>query len=225
MCTIRIMSLAEAAFMAGATEHEINRLFTDRVLALPLVHDGSIEKLVPLVAPLASFCLATHGDLTPLEQARVIRTLTDRVKARQDFELFLGLHELLGSTDFDWTVAGSGVTVDIWPFVAESLERAAQIAQARSVIRSDPKVMGGMPCFSGTRLPVANLLALKRGGLGFAALKAAYPFLTEELVKAAEVYESVSADLGKVTTLAQANPEGKLIRRKVVQTKGTEPSD
>ncbi|CAJ0785336.1 DUF433 domain-containing protein [Ralstonia chuxiongensis] len=225
MCTTRFISLAEAAFMVGATEHEISRLLADRVLALPLVDDGSAEKLVPLVAPLASFCLATHGDLTPLAQARVIRTLTERVKARQDFELFLGLHEQLGSTDFNWTVAWSCITMDIWPFVAESLERAAQIAQARSVIRSDPKVMGGLPCFSGTRLPVANLLALKRGGLGFAALKAAYPFLIEELVTAAEVYESVSAELDKVTTFEQANPEGKLIRRKVVQTKGTKPND
>jgi uncharacterized protein (DUF433 family) len=132
-------------------------------------------------------------------------------------ELFLGLHEQLGSTDFDWTVAWSCITVDAWPFVVESQERATQIAHARSTIRSDPAVMGGMPCFSGTRLPIANLLALKRGGLGYAALEAAYPFLNEELVKAVEVYEIVSAERVPVTTFEQAIPDGKLVSRKVVK--------
>lgn len=115
--------------------------------------------------------------------------------------------------------------MDVWPFVAKSLERATQLTQARKVVLSDPLVMGGMPCFSGTRLPVANLLALKRGGLGFTALKAAYPFLTEELVKAAEVYESVSTKTSKVITFEQVNPQSKLIRGNSVQTKGPEPND
>lgn len=225
MRAAHLISLAEAAFMAGATVQEIDRVFADEVLAPALTDDGSAQGLVPLAAPLSSFCLATCGDLTPSAQARVIRTLTERVQARQDLELFLGLHEQLGSTDFDWTVAWACITVDVWPFVAESLERATQLAQARAIILSDPKVMRGMPCFSGTRLPVANLLALKRGGLGFAALKAAYPFLTEELVKAAEVYESVSTKISKVTTFEQANPQSKLIRRNSVQTKGPEPND
>ncbi|KHK51918.1 hypothetical protein PI87_20455 [Ralstonia sp. A12] len=216
MCATRFISPAEAAFMARATEHEINRLFADEVLAPALTDDWRAQGLVPLVAPLTSFCLATCGDLTPSAQARVIRTLTERVEAHQDFELFLGLHEQLGSTDFDWTVAWSCLVVDMWPFVVESLRRAVQIAHARSVIRSDPEVMGGMPCFSGTRLPVANLLALKRGGLGYAALQSAYPFLTEQLMEAAEVYERVSGELSKVTTFEQANPKGKLIRRNVV---------
>jgi len=225
MCAIRLVSPAEAAFMAGVTEQEISRLFADGVLVPSLINDGSMERLAPLVAPLTSFCLATCGDLTPWAQARVVRTLIERVEARQDFELFLGLHQQLGSTDFDWTVTWSCITADIWPFVVASLERATQMAQARSVIHSDPQVMGGMPCFSGTRLPVANLLALKKGGLGFPALKAAYPFLTEELVKAAEVYTIVSAKLGQVATLELVNTEGKLIRRKVVRTKGGELGD
>lgn len=219
------ISRTEAAFMAGATVQEIDRVFADEVLAPALTDDGSTQGLVPLVAPLSSFCLATCGDLTPTAQARVIRTLSERAQARQDSELFLGLHAQLGSIDFDWTVVWACITVDVWPFVAESLERAAQLAQARRVILSDPKVMGGMPCFSGSRLPVANLLALKRDGLRFAVLKAAYPFLTEELVKAAEVFECVSTELSKVTTFEQANPRSKLIRRTSVQTKGPEPND
>lgn len=225
MRATHLISLAEAAFMAGATGQEINRVLADGVLAPALTEDWNAQGLVPLVAPLTSFCLATCGDLTPSAQARVIRTLTERVDARQDFELFLGLHAQLCSIDFDWTVAWACITVDVWSCVAESLGRATQLAQARRVILSDPKVMGGMPCFSGTRLPVANLLALKRGGLGFAALKAAYPFLTEELVKAAEVYESVSMEANKVTTFKQANPQSKLIRRKSVQTNGPKPKD
>lgn len=225
MRVTHFISLAETAFMAGATEREISGLLVDQVLAPPLIGDGDAERLVPLVAPMASFCLATHGCLTPLAQARVIRTLVERIEAREDFEFFLGLHEQLGSTDFDWTVTWSCITADIWPFVVASLGRATQMAQARSVIQSDPQVMAGMPCFSGTRLPVANLLALKKGGLGFPALKAAYPFLTEELVKAAEVYAIVCAKLGQKATFELVNIEGKPIRKKVVRAKNGELGD
>lgn len=84
MCATRLISAAEAAFLAGATEQGINRLFSDEVLAPALTDDWSAQGLVPLVAPLTSFCLATCGDLTPSAQARVIRTLTERVEARHD---------------------------------------------------------------------------------------------------------------------------------------------
>jgi hypothetical protein len=44
-------------------------------------------------------------------------------------------------------------------------------------------------------------------------------------VEAAETYAMVSAKTDRVTTFAQANPEGKLIRKRVVPAKGTEPND
>jgi len=147
MCSTRLISAAEAAFLAGAIEQEINRLFSDEVLAPALTDDWRAQGLVPLVAPLTSFCLATCGDLTPSAQARVIRALTERVEARHDFELFLGRHEQLSSIDFDWTVAWACLIVDVGPFVVESLKRAVRIAHARSVIRSDPDVMGGNALF------------------------------------------------------------------------------
>ncbi|CAJ0785170.1 hypothetical protein [Ralstonia chuxiongensis] len=105
MRVTHFISLAEAAYMAGTAEHEVSRLFRGQMLAPSLIGHEGAEQIVPLVAPLAGFCVATHGELTLLAQARVIRTLTERIGARQDVELFLGLHEQLGSTDFDWTVA------------------------------------------------------------------------------------------------------------------------
>lgn len=65
MRAAHLISLAEVAFMAGATVQEIDRVFADEVLAPALTADGSAQGLVPLVAPLTSFCLATCGDLTP----------------------------------------------------------------------------------------------------------------------------------------------------------------
>ena len=52
----------------------------------------------------------------------------------------------------------------------------------------DPGVMGGVPVFRGTRVPIANVLASLRAGFNLEELREAYPFLTQDLVDAALSY-------------------------------------
>ena len=55
-------------------------------------------------------------------------------------------------------------------------------------IVEDPDVMGGVPVFKGTRVPIAHVLASLRVGIEFEPLLEVYPFLTHELVDAALSY-------------------------------------
>lgn len=52
----------------------------------------------------------------------------------------------------------------------------------------DPDVMGGLPCYEGTRVPIENVLGSLEQGVDFERLYAAYPFLTAEHILAAQLY-------------------------------------
>jgi len=56
------------------------------------------------------------------------------------------------------------------------------------VVIEDPHVMGGLPVFRGTRVPIANVLASLKAGFNLEQLREAYPFLTQEMVDAAHSY-------------------------------------
>lgn len=53
------------------------------------------------------------------------------------------------------------------------------------VVCRDPEVMGGVACFTGTRVPVSIVLASLDEGCSFEEVRRAYPFLTRGHVQAA----------------------------------------
>ena len=63
---------------------------------------------------------------------------------------------------------------------------------ANSMIVEDPAVMRGAPVFRGTRVPISNVLASLKAGFELCELREAYPFLTAELVEAAQSYEPLT---------------------------------
>jgi uncharacterized protein (DUF433 family) len=56
------------------------------------------------------------------------------------------------------------------------------------MISVDPDVMGGLPCFAGTRVPIDNVLDSLEQGVDVKRLCAAYPFLMAEHILAAQLY-------------------------------------
>lgn len=55
-------------------------------------------------------------------------------------------------------------------------------------IEIDPEVCGGKPCIAGTRLAVSIILEWLENGKTFTDILEAYPFLTEEDIRAAVRY-------------------------------------
>lgn len=56
------------------------------------------------------------------------------------------------------------------------------------MVSEDSDVMGGLPCFTGTRVPIDNVLGSLEQGVDLKRLYAAYPFLTAEHILAAQLY-------------------------------------
>jgi uncharacterized protein (DUF433 family) len=55
-------------------------------------------------------------------------------------------------------------------------------------VKTDPEIMGGLPCFSGTRVPIENVLGSLDEGVSWERVLASYPFLSEAHVEAARAY-------------------------------------
>ena len=72
----------------------------------------------------------------------------------------------------------------------KSTRHRSLAARAEASISVDPAVMRGVPVFTGTRVPIANVLASKRAGFDLQQLREAYSFLTPELIEDAETYQS-----------------------------------
>jgi uncharacterized protein (DUF433 family) len=57
------------------------------------------------------------------------------------------------------------------------------------LVTEDPEVMGGLPYFAGTRVPVENVLASLDKGIPKERVLASYPFLTDAHIEAALAYQ------------------------------------
>lgn len=86
-------------------------------------------------------------------------------------------------------------------FVLEASVRDEVIHRWRAdvlggLIVRDPQVMGGVPCFAGTRVPVGTVLGSLDAGDTFEEARNAYPFLTPGHVEAARAFavQHVGAD-------------------------------
>jgi uncharacterized protein (DUF433 family) len=61
------------------------------------------------------------------------------------------------------------------------------LRRARSLVVSDPEIMGGDPVFRGTRIPVHIIAELVTQGSSQAELLESYPRLTAEMIRLAPV--------------------------------------
>ncbi|OTP78880.1 hypothetical protein PAMC26577_03020 [Caballeronia sordidicola] len=203
--------------MAGLTDKEINRLVDDEVLPTDLVLREHGRRFAPLTAPFANFYFFAGEYLTRAARIRVIATLMDRLRKRPDFDLFLALSDRSRNVDFDWSVTHAPVTVLLAEFVHDAWERAARVSEAARHVVEDPEILGGTPCFAGTRVPVATVVAAAEDGKTVAEQMAAYPFLTLELIEDAAVYVKARPRAGRPRRVAEVNPELTPVRRKVVR--------
>ncbi len=61
-------------------------------------------------------------------------------------------------------------------------------------IKVDHRIMAGLPCIAGTRLPVAMLVRVVAAGTSMEAIVAAYPQLTEDDVREALRFAAANID-------------------------------
>lgn len=89
------------------------------------------------------------------------------------------------------------VTVAVEPVAADIDEGLHQLDLAKAMVKSDSAIMGGIPCFSGTRIPVHDIVDMMANGDTVEALAAAYPSLSIDQVRLAAVYATAYPRRGR----------------------------
>jgi uncharacterized protein (DUF433 family) len=81
------------------------------------------------------------------------------------------------------------------------------LARARTLILSDPEIMGGDPVFRGTRVPVHMIAELIAQGSKPAELIESYPRITAEMIRLAPVYAAAFPLRGSKSKFARRDKE------------------
>lgn len=205
MSTSLFIPTAEAAFIAGLTDRQMNRVVDERLVPEPLFEQrGSSRLFTRLGAAFAKFYFATEDQLLAGARKQILDELNVRVERLAAKDQVLALR-LLDS--MSWKVERKHVEVDVLPFLQEAFYRAKEVDQADALVTTDPEVMGGVPVFAGTRVPVAIVMGSLAAGIQPDRLKGSYPFLTEAHIQAAKVYEEVHPRRGRPRRFADVHPE------------------
>lgn len=153
----------------------------------------------------------------PLFRRNILAELARRVELSEDkapvFELSSEARTLI-----DWQVRTAFAEVSVWKGVEESMQRAQEVTNAHAFVTTDPEIMGGLPVFKGTRVPIDTVLASVDKGIDWQRLVDSYPFLTGELVHAARIYATVHPRRGRPRQEDGATGDWKMTMRRVVRT-------
>lgn len=212
------VSTAEAAFVAGLAANEINRVVDEKLVPGDLIQqEAGSRRVARLAAALARVYMDLEATLAARARVAVMEQLVERVHAldarNRDEVLRL---RAMGSVL--WTVTlPNHVQVDVTPQVSEAASRAREVDLADMLVTSDKELMGGVPCFAGTRVPVESVLASLEEGESMERLRASYPFLTEAHVDSARVYLLVHPKRGRPRKLSERNPALKPRFSKVIK--------
>ena len=83
---------------------------------------------------------------------------------------------------------GSAVVVQVKPVRLELDEELKKLERAENMILSDREIMGGMPVYRGTRIPVELIADMLRQGATYQEILAGYPSLDREKIELAPLY-------------------------------------
>jgi uncharacterized protein (DUF433 family) len=217
---LALVPTAEAAFIAGLSDRQMNRVVDEHLVPDVLVgQQGGTRLFTRLCAAFAKFYFDTEDLLIAAARRQVLEELTSRVTRLPAKEAVLAL--ALVPPELSWKVARCAVEIDVSPYVSTALVRAREVDQAEALITTDAQVMGGAPVFAGTRVPIDTVLASLDAGVDLPRLQASFPLLTQAHVAAARVYSEVHPRRGRPRRLADVNPDA--VRRSVRVVRAARP--
>jgi uncharacterized protein (DUF433 family) len=218
---------AEAAFIAEVSDRDVNRVIDEHIVPDSLIQRDSGRRIARLAAAFISFYFKTESVFSAQLRKRVLSTIAGRVSATKSWEHALALSFVAADFDkashfFKFSAEEPAVlTLDISKYVEEASARARMVDDALEQISVDENVLGGVPVFKGTRVPIEVVLASLSEGVDLERLCESYPFLTPGAIEAARIYATVRPRRGRPRRLAEANPSWKLKSREVVRSPDT----
>ena len=190
------VSTAEAAFIAEVSDRALNRSVDERILPPSLFESGRVRRVARLGAALTGFYFGTERELAVELRRRLVRDMADRLMVRPDRESLISL-KFTAMPDLDLVFDFGATRVDAMSFLERAWRRSLKVDDSRRLIESDPEVLGGIPVFAGSRVPIESILASLKEGVTSERLRAIYPFLTDRHVEAACTYTLVYRRRGR----------------------------
>lgn len=162
------LSANEAACVTDIPLKQVHR-FIDAGLLGDAVNIRNGARIVPATALVGlKFAEATTGILTLEGRRRLVRRLLDDPEAK--------------------TVREEAVSVDVRPMKREIQRGLANLETAKKTIAIDREILGGEPCFKGTRIAVHDIADMLANSGDVSAVLTAYPALNDRQVAAAAIY-------------------------------------
>lgn len=206
---------AEAAFIAGLSDRDMNRVMDERIVPDSLFRSEKGRQFARLAAGFARFYFGTEGQFAASLRKQIVGELTIRVEhSRQKLSIF-SMDNV--AKDFDWTVTVPHARIDVSAFIHDAIECVHQVEKADSLVHIDSAIMNGMPVFWGTRVPIDTITASLDKGIDKERLISSYPFLTDEHIEAARTYAKVHPKRGRPRRLSEANPTWEVKSVRVVR--------
>jgi uncharacterized protein (DUF433 family) len=211
-----LIPTAEAAFIAGLSTRQMNRVFDERLVPAVLFGpQGGTRLFTRLGSAFARFYFDTEGLLIAAARRQVLDELTSRVEQRPDRDAVFALHQV--PENMNWKVAKLAVEVDVAPYVTSASARAREIDQADALVTTDPEIMGGAFVFAGSRVPIGIVLASTDVGVDLERLRASYPFITSAHLAAARVHAEVHPRRGRPRLADTNSPQWVRINTRVIR--------
>lgn len=209
---------SEAAYIGGVSLRDMNRLVDEDLMPKALfLQEGGTRRFTRLAAAFARFFRQTEDTLQARARKQILIDLTERVE-RSNLNRNLVFALRCEPSAVDWKVvvdASIGHQLDFVFLVTDAMVRAKEVDSAAQLVTEDSQVMGGVPCFAGTRVPIENVLASLDKGIEKERLVASYPFLTDAHIEAARVYLKVHPRRGRPRLRDMNPPEFRKVTRVV----------
>lgn len=209
-----IVATAEAAFIANLDDKSMQKLFDEHIVPAPFVlkADGW-RKYTRLAAAFAKFYFEEDQVFTTTARREVIKQLSARVLSHRFAADITSLRVI---EPIDWIVVIHEHQITVAKYVWDVRARQTQVDRARELIVEDPEIMGGVPTFKGTRVPVSIVADLVKAGEPWSTVREDYPSISEEMFEAAATYQAINPRRGRPPT--QSPSSGwKLKSRKIVK--------
>ena len=206
---IGLLTLTEAAVVAGVTVRDINRVIDEKILPEWFYTLDGGRRLRVAACPLVGFYFHAAKALTSEERGLLIRRLSERIGpeiARRPVARWRK-----SSQPADWTVNDGFLTVSLWEFATGAEDRHAKLAEAREMIMEDPDTLGGTPVIRGTRIPAHDIAASVAAGLSRERIRSAYPGLDDHAIELATLYAEAIPLRGRPKRPITLAPDAKIV--------------
>lgn len=177
-----LLTVSEAAVVADVEVRDVNRMIDEGILPRELVTLRDGRWVESKACGFVNFYIHTAATLTAEARINVISSALKAMKAS---------NEPLRSSE------GEFLTINFDRFVERAAERHRKLEEARAAVETDKDILGGVPVFKGTRIPVRDVAASVKKGIAKERILRAYPGMREGMLELATIYADANPARGR----------------------------